>query len=45
MKCLVEIEANINKKNNNGETPSLIASKAGHEDIVKYLLEHGAHLN
>ena len=37
-----EPPAEVNVKNNNGDTPISIASKKGHGDIVKLLLDNGA---
>jgi len=39
---LVEHEADINKGNNNGATPLFTSCFNGHENMVKYLVEHGA---
>jgi len=40
----VEHGANVNKENNDGETPLFIACKFGNEIKVQYLVEHGANI-
>jgi len=42
---LVEKGANINKANENGETPLFISCKNGNEAIVKYLVKKGANID
>jgi len=42
VKCLVDHGANVNKLNHNGETPLSMATYYGNEDIINYLVEHGA---
>ena len=42
---LVDIDVNINVKNENGHTPLAMASKHGHANIVSLLLSHGADTN
>ena len=45
VKILVERGADMNKADNNGATPLLIASQKGHVDVVKILVERGADIN
>ena len=42
---LLEIGADVNCRNAEGETPLLIASRRGHTDTVELLLVHGADVN
>jgi len=42
---LVEHGADINGKDNLGETPLIKACRSGKEAIVKYFIEHGADVN
>ena len=37
--------ATVNKENIWGETPLFAPCREGHENIVKYLIEHGTHIN
>ena len=39
---LIEAGADINKAENDGWTPLMMAAEFGHGDIVKYLLDSGA---
>jgi ankyrin repeat protein len=39
---LIEKEADVNAKARNGWTPSDVASKWGHKDVVELLKSHGA---
>jgi len=41
----VEHGADINKEDNDGVTPLFISCKEGHENVVKYLMEHGENIN
>jgi len=41
----IEHGVNVNQKGIQGETPLLRACQRGHENIVKYLVEHGANVN
>ena len=41
IKYLVEHGTDINKEDNDGFTPLYNACEEGHEDVVKYLVEHG----
>ena len=43
--CLVLAGADIDPKNNNGETPLHIASNNGDIEIVRYLIEHGSKID
>ena len=46
MKYLVkEKGADVNKENNNGQTPLFSVCTYGNSEIVKYLVEHGANVN
>ncbi|CAG7922744.1 unnamed protein product [Penicillium olsonii] len=42
--CLRNRGADLESKNNDGETPLTLGSKNGHEKVVKLLLEYGADL-
>ncbi len=42
VKYLVEHGADINQKNDSGETPLCDTCKSGNKDLVQYLVEHGA---
>ncbi len=41
----MENGANINEETINDLTPLFIACENGHENIIKYLVEHGANIN
>ena len=45
VKYWLEHDADVNAKDNNGQTALLFSSAYGHFEIVKYLVEHGADLN
>ena len=45
VRFLVERGADINKANNVGQTPLMIAVRHGHSEIVEILLKYGANLN
>jgi len=40
-----ELEKLVNARNENGETPLIVASKNGHEGAVRHLLQKGADIN
>jgi ankyrin repeat protein len=42
---LVDHGADVNAKNENGETPLHYAASNGHLPIVQYLVQHGANMN
>jgi len=41
----VENGADVNKEDNNGDTPIFYACENGNETIVKYLVEHSTDVN
>jgi ankyrin repeat protein len=43
VELLVAKGANVNSKNNYGDTPLHLAEKAGINDIVELLRQHGGH--
>jgi len=45
VKYLIEHGADVNKKDMNGITPSIEASRQGYKSIVKLLVEHNAEIN
>ena len=45
VKCLVENDANMNIKDDKGNTALIFASQQGNLEIVKYLIENGADVN
>ncbi|PWF94171.1 Ankyrin repeat protein [Spiroplasma poulsonii] len=45
VKLLIENGAEINHKNQFGNTPLILASQNGHTEIVKLLIENGAKIN
>ena len=45
VKLLIAKDANVNKANNSGETPLLVASNGGYADVVKALLDASADVN
>ncbi|MCL6590462.1 MAG: ankyrin repeat domain-containing protein [Firmicutes bacterium] len=45
VKYLIEKGANINEKNNAGQTALMYAAEDGHLEIVKFLMEKGADLD
>ena len=45
VKLLLDHGADVNVKDEDGETPLFCASNNGHKEIVKLLLEHGADVN
>ena len=44
-KLLISFDININAKNNDGETPLIVASKSNHEKMVDLLVLYGADIN
>lgn len=42
---MIDIGANINWRNTEGETPLLAATRRGHKETISYLLAHGADSN
>lgn len=42
---LIDMHADVNQRHMDGITPLIFAAGMGHEDIVKLLLLHGAHVN
>ena len=44
VKCLIEANANIEAKDNNGYTPLLLACQKGHFAVVKFLIEEKANI-
>ena len=45
LRCLVENGADINARENNDNTPLMIASFCGHVNVVTFLIQHGAELD
>ena len=45
LSCLVENGADINARENNDNTPLMIASFCGHVNVVTFLIQHGAELD
>jgi len=45
VKYLIEHGVDVNKENNNDESPLYFAFMERQEDIVKYLVEQGANIN
>ena len=45
LNILIGLGVDINKENNNQDTPLFIVCKNGDENISNYLVEHGADLN
>jgi len=45
LSCLVENGADVNARENNDNTPLMIASFCGHVNVVTFLIQHGADLD
>ncbi|OUM57241.1 hypothetical protein PIROE2DRAFT_33019, partial [Piromyces sp. E2] len=45
VKYIIDHGADINKENNDGETPLHFACTNGNENTVKYLVGHGANID
>ena len=45
MRVLIQAGAEINKAEENGETPLYTAAERGHETVVRALIEAGAYFN
>ena len=43
VELLLNKGAEINAKNNDGQTPLFVASRYGHMDVVELLRRHGGH--
>ena len=43
--CIENLRVDVNSKGKNGETPLIIACKNRNDDVVEYLIEHGAETN
>lgn len=43
--CIENLRVDVNSKGENGEIPLIIACRNGYDDVVEYLIEHGAETN
>jgi len=43
VELLLAYKAEINAKNNNGETPLFVTATSNHKDIAELLRQHGGH--
>jgi ankyrin repeat protein len=45
VRCLVkEFGADVNQARLDGVTPSIVAARCGHEDVIAFLIKYGANI-